>query len=180
MELGKRNENEINPKLEKLLTDKNQLPSYSIDKITDRIYLGGLNGAMDFNYLSKEKITHVLSIVDIKCKYPDNLNITHKIISVEDDKNSNLLHYFKECIEFIDNNGKIFVHCECGVSRSATIVIAYLMWKTHSTFDAAYRFVKKTRPEIDPNNGFRRQLKKFQQLLEENNYDLNKINSELI
>ena len=54
------------------------------------------------------------------------------------------------------------------------------MWKTHSTFEAAYRFVKKTRPEIDPNNGFRRQLKKFEKLLEENNYDLNKINSKLI
>ncbi len=54
------------------------------------------------------------------------------------------------------------------------------MWKTHSTFDAVYRFVKKTRPEIEPNNGFLRQLKKFQQLLEENNYDLNKINSKLI
>ena len=37
------------------------------------------------------------------------------------------------------------------------------MWKTHSTFEAVYSFVKKTRPEIDPNNGFRRQLKKFQQ-----------------
>ena len=175
MELGKSNENEINPKLEKLLTDKNQLPSYSIDKITDRIYLGGLNGAMDFNYLSKEKITHVLSIVDIKCKYPDNLNITHKIISVEDDKNSNLLHYFKECIEFIESADKIFIHCMCGVSRSPSIVIAYLLWKTHCSYYDAYYFVKNRRRFIYPNEGFVEQLKLFEKLLKEKNYDLNKI-----
>ena len=50
------------------------------------------------------------------------------------------------------------------------------MWKTHLDFDDIYSFVKKRRPEIDPNNGFRRQLKLFQKLLKENNYDLNKIN----
>lgn len=41
------------------------------------------------------------------------------------------------------------------------------MWKTHSTFNEAYSFVKKIRPEIDPNNGFRRQLKTFENLLKE-------------
>ena len=40
--------------------------------------------------------------------------------------------------------------------------------------------IKKRRPEIDPNNGFRRQLKLFQDLLKENNYDLNKINFDSI
>ena len=175
MELGKSNENEINPKLEKLLTDKNQLPSYSIDKITDRIYLGGLNGAMDFNYLSKEKITHVLSIVDIKCKYPDNLNITHKIISVEDDKNSNLLHYFKECIEFIESANKIYIHCMCGISRSPAIVIAYLIWKTNCSYDDVYAFVQSRRTFINPNGGFVKQLKYFEKLMKINNYNLNVI-----
>ena len=145
-------ENKNIPSLESLLTEKESGISYNIDKITDNIYLG---------------------------KVDDELNINQKILPIDDLYSENIIKYFKECIEFIDNNGKIFIHCECGVSRSATIVIAYLMWKTHSTFEAVYSFVKKTRPEIDPNNGFRRQLKKFQQLLEENNYDLNRINSEL-
>ena len=37
-----------------------------------------------------------------------------------------------ECIEFIDNNlkyGNVLVHCMMGISRSSTIVIAYLMKK---------------------------------------------------
>ena len=54
------------------------------------------------------------------------------------------------------------------------------MWKTHSTFNEAYLFVKKTRPEIDPNNGFRKQLNIFHKLLEDNDYDLNKIDFESI
>ena len=54
------------------------------------------------------------------------------------------------------------------------------MWKTHSTFNEVYSFVKKIRPEIDPNNGFRRQLKLFEQLLVNNNYDLNLIDFESI
>ena len=49
------------------------------------------------------------------------------------------------------------------------------MWKNNSTFDSTYLFIKKRRPEINPNNGFRRQLKIFIKLLENNNYDLNKI-----
>ena len=168
------------PSLESLLSEKELGMSYNIDKITNNIYLGNIKGLSEKEYLKTEKIKSILSLTKETPKVDDELNINQKILPIDDLYSENIIKYFKECIEFIDNNGKIFVHCECGVSRSATIVIAYLMWKTHSTFDAAYRFVKKTRPEIDPNNGFRRQLKKFQQLLEENNYDLNKINSELI
>ena len=167
------------PSLESLLTEKEIGISYNIDKITDNIYLGKLAGLSDKDYFKAEKITSILSLIKDVPEVDKELNIKHKIMHIDDLYSENIIKYFKECIEFIDNNGKIFIHCECGVSRSATIVISYLMWKTHSTFEAAYRFLKKTRPEIDPNNGFRRQLKKFEQLLEENNYDLNKINSEL-
>ena len=167
------------PSLESLLSEKELGMSYNIDKITNNIYLGNIKGLSEKEYLKTEKIKSILSLTKETPKIDDELNINQKILPIDDLYSENIIKYFKECIEFIDNNGKIFIHCECGVSRSATIVIAYLMWKTHSTFEAVYSFVKKTRPEIDPNNGFRRQLKKFQQLLEENNYDLNRINSEL-
>ena len=50
--------------LEKLLTNKDQLPSRYIDKITDKIYLGDYEGTKDLDYFSKEGITHVLSIIN--------------------------------------------------------------------------------------------------------------------
>jgi len=48
------------------------------------------------------------------------------------------------------------VHCAAGVSRSASIVIAYLMKINHWTFENAYSFVKSKRKIIDPNFGFKR------------------------
>ena len=166
------------PSLESLLTEKELGRSYNIDKITDNIFLGNVKGLSDKDYFKAEKITSILSLIRETPEIDKDLNINHKIIQIDDLFSENIIKYFKECIEFIDNSGKIFIHCECGVSRSPTIVISYLMWKTHSTFEAVYSFVKKTRPEIDPNNGFRGQLKKFQKLLEDNNYDLNKIKSD--
>ena len=163
-----------------LQTEEELGRSYNIDKITDKIFLGGIEGATEYDYFEKEKINNVLSITNEPPIYPKEKNINHKIIKIDDIFSENIIKYLKECIEFIENAEKIYIHCTCGVSRSSTIVLAYLMWKTHSNFDDTYFFVKKRRPEIDPNNGFRRQLKKFQDLLKENNYDLNKIDFNLL
>jgi dual specificity phosphatase 12 len=52
---------------------------------------------------------------------------------VVDNDRADILHHFEECIEFIETilaeNEKVLVHCHAGVSRSATIVCAYLMKK---------------------------------------------------
>lgn len=55
--------------------------------------------------------------------------------------------------------GRILVHCNAGVSRSATICIAHLMITEELTFEAAYKHVKKKRECIRPNDGFIQQLK---------------------
>ena len=161
--------------LEKLLSNKVQLPSDFIDKITDKIYLGDIEGATDFDYLSKEKINNVLSIIHIPIDYTEEDKINHKVINVDDFEDVNIIKYFKECIDFIEKSDKVFVHCMCGISRSPSIVIAYLMWKTHCSYFDAYFFVKNRRPFIGPNNGFIKQLQIFENLLKENDYDLNKI-----
>ena len=172
---NKENQNKYS-ELNNLLSNKEQISSDFIDKITDKIYLGDIDGASDFDYFSKENITSVLSIIN---KYPPDYtekpNINHKLINIDDLDNENIIKYFKECIEFIEKADKIFIHCMCVVSRSATIVIAYLMWKTHCSYYDAYFFVKNRRPFIDPNDGFIKQLKIFEELLKKNDFDLNKI-----
>ena len=165
----------LNKDLENLLTNKSQLPSNFIDKITDKIYLGEIEGAKEYDYFSKEGITHVLSIINFDVDLSDNPKITHKLLKLDDENNANLLKYFKECIEFMDNSEKVFVHCLAGMSRSPSLVIAYLMWKVKCGFYDSYFFVKSRRPFISPNPGFERQLKIFDDLLKDNNYDLNKI-----
>ena len=63
-----------------------------------------------------------------------------------------------------------------GASRSATIVIAYLMWTKKMKYQEALDFVKKKRFIVFPTYGFREQLKMFEKLLIENDYDIDKIN----
>ena len=166
---------ELNSELENLLTNKTQLHSEYIDKITDKIYLGDIEGFNDFDYFSKEKITHILSLIDVNINIPEFYKIKHKLISIEDEENVNLLKYLKECIEFIESADKIYIHCMCGISRSPSIVIAYLMWKAHCSYYDAYFFVKNRRSYVCPNDGFVEQLKLFENLNKKNDYDLNKI-----
>jgi protein-tyrosine phosphatase len=59
------------------------------------------------------------------------------------------------------------VHCAAGVSRSATIVIAYLIMKKNMTCEEALKFARSKRPIIDPNPGFISQLIKFEKKIKE-------------
>ena len=162
-------------KLEELITIEEIKKTNNINKITDKIYLGDIEGATDFNYLKNENIHNVISIVNEPPKYPKKLEINQKCLKIEDRHSNNILKYFKECISFIENSDKIYIHCLFGISRSPTIVIAYLMWKTHFNFEDVYQFVKRRRPIIEPNKGFVIQLEHFDKLLKENNYELSKI-----
>jgi protein-tyrosine phosphatase len=78
---------------------------------------------------------------------------------VKDLPDEQLSRYFEEAYEFIEKSEKVFVHCAQGKSRSATIVISYLIKKNKMDFQEAYDFVKSKRPCINPNNGFIEQLK---------------------
>jgi len=49
-----------------------------------------------------------------------------------------------------------------GVSRSASMVIAYFMKENLWKFEDSYDFVKKQRYIVDPNYGFKKQLKKYE------------------
>lgn len=51
-----------------------------------------------------------------------------------------------------------------GISRSAAVVIAYLIYALSIPYEHAYCMVECVRPSIRPNNGFIYQLKKFQEL----------------
>ena len=149
----------------------------SLNKVTDKIYLGDINSGKDINFLKEENISSVLSLTgDIFTpKYPKSLKISQKIINIDDSPKENILKFFKECILYIENSDKILVHCMAGVSRSATIVIAYLMWKTHASYLETLDFVKNRRNIINPNNGFLQQLYIFEKMLKDKEYNLDKI-----
>ena len=163
------------PKLEELLTTTETNKSNNICKITDKIYLGDEEGALDFDFLKKEQIHNILSIIPNPPKYLEDMNINIMQLDIEESLKVNIISYLKQCIKFIDNADKIYVHCSCGVNRSSAIVIGYLMWKTHSSYDNVFEFVKQRRECIEPSNLFVIQLHKFQNLLVNNNYNIERI-----
>ncbi len=101
-------------------------------------------------------------------------------MNFEDCLSQNIIPYIKECIEFIENSNKILIHCSCGISRSPTIVIAYLIWKTHSSFNQVLNFVQSRRSSIEPSIGFKKQLKNFEKIIKKNGYDIQNIDSKSI
>ena len=67
--------------------------------------------------------------------------IKYMQIKVLDDENQELESSFLPSINFIEEGraaGKVLVHCKAGVSRGATIVLAYLIWKKRWTLSTAY------------------------------------------
>jgi protein-tyrosine phosphatase len=85
--------------------------------------------------------------------------------------------HFKKCFKFIDDNiikGNVFVHCQMGISRSATIVIGYIMKTRGLGLDKVLtpgtqvlEKIKNKRPIVRPNQGFIMQLKHLESELAE-------------
>ena len=79
----------------------------------------------------------------------------------------NLAVELSKAIDIIDrarNAGQtILVHCQCGVARSATVIIAYIMKTYNMPMQDAYNHVKDLAPPISPNLGFLFQLREFEQ-----------------
>ena len=147
-----------------------------MDQITDNIYLGDIDAA-NINNLKKENISKVLSVTDSRAPhYRKDDKINHKIIKVADALTTNIIKHFGECLRFIEGDDKILIHCIAGQSRSATIVIAFIMWKQKLSFEEAFNLVNGKRKMANPNYGFIAQLKIFEKLLMDNEYDINQIN----
>ena len=147
-----------------------------MDEIVDNIWLGNYIAAKDKDLLKKKGIKKVLTVMDDYGPIYENNEFIHKKFLVDDINSQNIIQYFGECLNFIKGEEKILVHCMAGASRSATIVIAYLMWAKKMKFDEALKLTMSKRSIVYPNFGFLDQLKKFEKLLIDNEYDIDKIN----
>lgn len=140
--------------------------------ILPHLFLGAKKDAEDPDLLKRLGITSVLNVTPDCPNYNSNTpGFRYKQLPVYDTWHQNIAQFFDEAYDFIDaaasdtSIGSTLVHCSAGISRSATIVIAYLMRKNGLSLHAAYSHVKSLRPAISPNLDFMGHLLSLERVL---------------
>lgn len=157
-------------------------------EIIPGLYLADMYTATSPAVLSRLGITHVVSVVrEPWYRYPRE--VRQLCIPIEDTPFSNIVGHFDTTTAWIQRaltqkgsgldsvppedsakdakDAKVLVHCMWGMSRSASIIVAYIMATRKMTLQSALNFVKARRSVIRPNRGFLAQLGLFQQRLEQ-------------
>ncbi|UJR26137.1 hypothetical protein I4U23_007481 [Adineta vaga] len=136
--------------------------------VLPHLYLGSLKDRTNTSLMKKNQIKRVLCVIDVPDIVidRDEYKPTHLMnIPAADIQEQDLAQYFEKCIEYIHQarteHENILVHCYAGISRSATIVLAYLMTIGDYDVEKALQIVKGARGFIHPNPGFLLQLKKY-------------------
>lgn len=134
-------------------------PDLEVACVIPGLFISSQDPAVNIEILQKLNIQHILSIgVDLNLKFD---TIKYNYCELLDLPEADILKPIEKCIKIIDMHRQqnILVHCNAGVSRSATIVIAYLMLLQKLSYADAFDKVKAVRNCIKPNEGFVRQLK---------------------
>ena len=116
------------------------------------MWLSGLHFAQNDEALKENNIKAVVAAVDLSIAYDSNISV-HKL-SLRDSEDEEVRYTFFPAIRFIENErkrGNVLIHCAAGISRSATLLIAYLMHKYQTTFEDCLVFVCLKRPCVQPN-----------------------------
>ncbi|NWW52842.1 DS13B phosphatase, partial [Pedionomus torquatus] len=140
-----------------------------VDQVWPNIYLGDAWAARSKTTLQSLNITHILNAADgpysinTGAKYYKDLQIEYYGVEAFDDPSFDLSIFFYDAANFIGkalntSGGKVFVHCAMGVSRSASLVLAFLMIHENMTLVDALKTVSAHR-DICPNSGFLSQLR---------------------
>ena len=139
--------------------------------ISNRLYLSGDDVASNLDILKENKITHILNLTTTFANAFES-QFVYKTIKLDDKLNENIGKHFQDSFEFIENafiqnsGNRVLVHCNMGVSRSPSFVIAYLMQKkVHNSYIDAYEHVANCRDIIYPNLSFVKQLSQLEKRL---------------
>ena len=130
-------------------------------KIFNWLYLGCYRNACDKQEIKDLGINYVLNCA-IECveSFPKGVKYCH--LKLNDMPFFKITPHLERATSFINkaqiNNGIILVHCQLGISRSTSCVIAYMIKYMGYTAMSALNFIKKKRPQVMPNFGFLQQL----------------------
>ena len=135
-------------------------------QVCEGLYVGSAQASTNLQRLQQYDIGHIVNAATATegCHFRQDGIIYHGV-DVLDGVNESISHVFALTNAFIDNvishGGCVLVHCHSGVSRAATICMAYLIYKRNCSVSDALSTVRLARPTAQPNEGFMRQLEKY-------------------
>ncbi|PIM99527.1 Dual specificity phosphatase [Handroanthus impetiginosus] len=140
--------------------------------ILGSLFIGGSLAARSVYTLQLLGITHILCLCSNEIGQEDSQFpelFEYKNFSICDNEDANISDIFQEAHDFINHveeiGGKVLVHCFEGKSRSATLVLAYLMLRKNFTLLQAWNALKRAHRRAQPNDGFARILLDLDQKL---------------
>ncbi|KAJ7752922.1 protein-tyrosine phosphatase-like protein [Mycena metata] len=134
---------------------------------TGALYLGSIEAAHNPDLLRTHHITHLVQVLEVPWMPQSDADgfACHRI-DLEDRSSAALQQHLAPACDYIRaslaRGDNVLVHCQQGVSRSASIVIAYLIRDRAMSYDAAFDFVKQRRQCIQPNSGFVKTLREWE------------------
>jgi len=145
-----------------MLSMRSTTDSYSMapmTKVRSNIYIGSEENANDEDMLTRNGITHVLSLIGHQSSVG---NVVRKQKVMNDKGRTDIKDVLDEVYEFMESgqkeNNNLLVHCRLGQNRSAVVVIAFLMKKFKINLFRSHRDLKKARPIVQVNVDYAKQL----------------------
>lgn len=146
-------------------------PAFPSEILDHAIYLGTEIDSSKIEQLEKLGITHILNISRENPNHFED-QIQYCKIDIDDEAIAPITTHFETAFSYLDKaledtekSNRILVHCQMGVSRSASVVIAYVMRMYGCSLQQAIAMVRSRRPQVLPNRGFLKQLSDYEKEL---------------
>jgi hypothetical protein len=149
-------------------------PMASACRITPQLYIGGYLAASDPEFIRSAGITRIVKMFEDDPGYPGGFHrhpgVAYAVYPALDlpeyDIHADAVSALRFIKEGVDGGERVLVHCHAGISRSATIVLLFLMVYCGLGLDQALSRLWAARPVIRPNPGFMRYLRDIDASLE--------------
>jgi protein-tyrosine phosphatase len=133
-------------------------------EIINNLYLGSSFNAYAIQNLKNKNVNVIINITEeIDNFHQNDSTITYYKFPIRDNNIDDITDILEQTYHIIDehlnNENGILVHCYMGASRSASIIIYYLMKKYNMTFEEANNYVYNKRKLVNLSQKFDTTLK---------------------
>lgn len=153
----------------------------AISEIAPGLFIGNSQCTYRRATLETNQITAIISAIAgplalwSRTKFTDYIQPGHHLwIECMDSSTQDMLVHMSTVCDFIDANlqatapsqssGRVLVHCELGISRSSTLIVAYLMRTLHKSRDDVLAQLRLKWSRAKPNANFMAQLAIWEQV----------------